>query len=282
MDKEITLTAKDFENFLRCLSVVKDICNDVDIRGGILRQRSTDKANIIEMDLTPLISDSDILLSNVKNKLTSLKGLSKQKVQITMTGDEVYFSGKPSTIKFKHPRRDFLDNKFMSSEEFSNLFTLREEDVVLEHVVKKDVSNFMKATVSQFNIVSFQIYFVGNVASITASTSSKEQYSEIEYGIPTKKPLKCYSNVVVTPFLLDRDGGMLFKMYNIQETICINKSTSSIGKVSVDVYTRSQLMEEEEDSTLPREEGMKPDDGMDKEEGVLTEEGQEEKSDDPK
>jgi hypothetical protein len=280
MEREITLEAKDFANFLRCLSVVKDICNDADIRGGILRQRTTDKANIVEMDLTPLISNWDIPISDLKSKLTLLKGLSKQKVQLTITDDEIYFSGKRPTIRFKKPT--YMDNTFMSSEEFSNLFTLREEDVVLEHVVTKDVSNFMKATVSQFNIVSFQIYFDGNVASITASTSSKEQYSEIEYGIPTKKPLKCYSNVVVTPFLLDRDGGMLFKMYNIQETICINKSTSSIGKVPVDVYTRSQLMEEGEDSTLPREEGVKLGDGMDKQEGVLTEEGQEEKSEDTK
>jgi hypothetical protein len=175
-----------------------------------------------------------------------------------------------------------MDNKFMSSEEFSNLFTLREEDLVLEHVVTKDITNFMKVTVAQFNIVSFQVHFDGNVASITASTSGKDQYSEIEYGIPTKKPLKGYSNVVITPFLLDRDGGMLFKMYNVQETICINKSTSSIGKIAVDVYGRCQLLEEEEDSALRREKGMKAGEGMDKEEGVLTEEGQEEKSDDPK
>jgi hypothetical protein len=246
MEKEITLEAKDFLNFQKCLSAVKDIFNDVDIKGGVLRQRSNDKSTIVEMDLTPLISHSDIPLSDVKNKLASLKGLSKQKVQITMTDDEVYFSGKPSTIKFKNPRRDFLDNKFMSSEEFSNLFTLREEDLVLEHVVTKDISNFMKVTADQLKIVNFQIHFDGNAASITASTSSKDQYSEIEYGIPTKKPLKGYSNVVTTPFLLDRDGGMLFKMYNVQETVCINKSISSIGKVAVDVYTRSQIMEEEE------------------------------------
>jgi hypothetical protein len=254
MEKEITLEAKDFANFLRCLSAVKDMFNDVDIKGGILRQRSNDKSMIAEMDLTPLISDSDIPLPNVKNKLTSLKGLSKQEVQITITDDEIYFSGKRSTLKFKHPKRDFLYNTFMSSEEFSSLLTLREDDLVLEHLVTKDTSNFMKVTAAQFNVVSFQIHFDGNTASITAVTSGKNQYSEIEYGIPTKKPLKGFSNVVTTPFLLDRDGGMLFKMYNIEGSVYINKYTSSIGRIAVDVYGRSQLMEEEESSTLPKEE----------------------------
>ena len=144
----------------------------------------------------------------------------------------------------------------MSDEEFSNLFTLKEEDVVLQYVATKDLSNFMKVTAQQFNIVSFQVRFDGNVASITASTPSMEQYSELEYGIPVKKPFEGFSNIVTTPFLLDHDKGMLFKMYNVQESVCINKFTASIWRVTVDVYGRSQLLENEESSTPLREEGV--------------------------
>jgi hypothetical protein len=235
---------------------MKDICKDVEIRGGVLRQRSSDKAVIIEMDLTPLISDCDICIDNLKKKLTLLKGLSKQAVQITITDDEIYFSGKPSTLKFKNPNPSFMGNKFISSEEFSKIFTVREEDLVLEHVVRKDISNFMKLTADQFGIVSFQVLFDGNVASVTASTTSKDEYSEIEYGIPLRKPLKGFLNIVTTPFLLDHDRDMLFKMYDLQDTLFISKFTASIGKIAVDVYGRSQLVEEkEESSTLSGEEG---------------------------
>jgi len=282
MEKEITLTAKDFTNFLRCLSSVKDICNDVDIKGGVLRQRSNDKTAIIEMNLTPLISDSDISIRNVDGKLPNLKGLSKQNVQITITEDETYFSGKRSTFSFKNPNLDFMDNKFMSSEEFFNIFTLREEDLVLEYLITKEISDLIKATSQQFKIVSFQIFFHGNVASITTSSKSKDEHFEIESGIPLKKPLDGFSNIVVKPFLLNHDRGMFFKMYNIEETIFINKFTASLGEVATDVYCRSQLIKEEEDSTLPREEGMNQGDGMDKQEGILTEEGKEEKADDAK
>jgi hypothetical protein len=256
MEKEITLTAKDFSHFLRCLSVLKGICSDVDIRGGVLRQKSTDRANIFEMDLTPLILDCDIPISGLEMKLTLLKGLSNQQVKITITDDEIYFSGKHSTYKFKNPKPDFMStsNKFISSEEFSNTFTIKEEDLVLEYVVTKDISNFMKVTAVQFKIVSFQVCFNGNLASITAFSSSEDQFSEIEYGIPTNKPLKGFSNIVNRPFLLDRDRSMLFKMYLVSEDVFINKFTSSLGKIAMDVYGRSQLMEEES-STLPREEG---------------------------
>ena len=255
MEREIELEAKDFSNFLRCLSILKDICNDVDIRGGVLRQRSNGKYVIFEVDLSPLISDCDIPLSGLKSKLTLLKGLSKQRVQITITDKEIYFSGQRSTFKFKNPKADFMDNKFMSSEELSNIFTVREEDLVLEHVVTKDISDLMKVTSGQFNIASFQISFDGSTASITASTVSKDQHSEIEYGIRVKKPFKGFSNVVTRPFLLDHDRDMLFKMYNVEGSICVNKFTTTIGKIAVDVYCRSQLMEEQENSTSLEEEG---------------------------
>jgi len=118
---------------------------------------------------------------------------------------------------------------------------------LFEHVVKKDISDFMKVTAGQLNVASFQVLFHGNVASITASTLKKDGYSEIESGIPTRKSLKCFSNVVNTPFLLDHDRNMLFKMYNVQETVCVSKFISSIGKVAMDVYGRSQLINEDEE-----------------------------------
>ena len=255
MEKDMKLEAKDFSNLLRCLSILKGICNDLDIRGGVLRQRSTDKSSIFEMDLRPLISDCDIPLSDLESNLNLLKGLSKQGVQITVTDDKTYFSGKHSTFDFKNPRQDFMDNKFISNEEFLTIFTLREEDLVLEYMVTKDISNVMKLTAGQFKIVSFQIRFHGDTASITAAPSGKKQHVEIEYGIPVKKPFKGFSNVVNTPFLLDRDKNILFKMYNVQEDIFISKFTSSIGKIAVDIYSRSQLMEDEEGSTSLEEEG---------------------------
>ena len=254
MEREIKLEAKDFLNFLRCLSVLKDICKDVDIRGGVLRQRSDDRANILDMDLTPLISDCDICIDNLKGKLTLLKSLSKQAVQITITDNEIYFSGQRSTFKFDKPNPSFLDNKFMTNEEFTNIFILKEEDLVLEYVVKKDLCNLMKVTANEFNIVSFRIYFEGDTASITATTVDKKQHSEMEYGIPIKKPFKGFSNLVVTPFIIDHDRNILFKMYNVQDNLCVYKFTMSIGKIVIDVYCRGQLTEEEEYS-IKEEEG---------------------------
>jgi len=280
---ETTLRARDFSNFIKCLSLLKDICNDVEIKGGVLRQRSNDHASIFEMDLSPLISGSDIVLPNLKSKLPMLNRLSKQgEVKITTTDNDISFSGQRSIIKFETPRLDYLDNSFMPSQDFANLFTLREEDLLLEYAVNKETSDLMKVISSQFNTVSFQVFFEGNTASITASTSSKDQYSQIESGIPVKKPSQGFSNIITKPFLIDHDEDILCKMYNVQENIIIDKFMASVGKVNVNVYCRSQLIEEreEENSSSKKKEGInKTSDGMGEEMGTLTEEGQEEKSD---
>jgi hypothetical protein len=243
---EVTIHANDFLNLLRCLSLLKDDFNDVKIREGILRQRSNNKANIFEMDLTPLVSECDIVLSHLKQKLPLLKGLSRQEVKITSTDDTISFLGERSIFKFTNPRPDFLDNKFISSEELNNIFHLREKNVVLEYPISKETSKLMKVITSQFNIVSFQVSFEGDTASIIATTTDKKQYSRIEQGIPIKAPMKCFSNLVVTPFFIDHDGEILLKMYKIQEDVFINKFKTLIGKITVNVYCRSQLIEDNE------------------------------------
>lgn len=241
---EVTIHPNDFSNLLRCLALLKDNCIDADIIGGVLRQRTDNKANIVEMDLTPLISDCDIAIPNVKSKLPLLRGLAKQEVKIRFADDTISFLGERFTYEFRLPRRDFLENKFISSQELANIFSLREEDVVCEYTINKETFRLMKVISSQFNILSFQMFFEEDTASIIASTTNKDQYARIARGIPFKAPWKGFSNLVTTPFLIDWDGDIFFKMFKVQEDLCINKFRTSIGKISVILYCRTQLLKE--------------------------------------
>jgi hypothetical protein len=249
MKKKIKLQAEDFANFLRCLSALRGICIDADIRGGILRQRSNDKSCIFEMNFAPLVSNADIPMSNLEKKINLLRAFSKEGVQITADDNDIYFSGRHSRFKFKKPPSPFMDNPFISSDELSKIVAAKDEGLVLQYTITRDISKFMKVIAGQFNIIAFQIFFYGSTASITASTAHKLEDCEMEHGIPIKKPLKGFSPIVITPFLLDRDGDMLFKTYDVGGSVLFNKFTASIGKISVVVYSRSPLMEEEENST---------------------------------
>jgi len=71
--EQVNLSMENYEQFLRCLSILKDVCNDADIRDGILRQRTNDSANVFEIDMIPIINTLDIPLVNLKQKLDLLK-----------------------------------------------------------------------------------------------------------------------------------------------------------------------------------------------------------------
>ncbi len=104
----------------------------------------------------------------------------------------------------------------------------------------------MKVTADQFNIVGYRVVFEDEIASITASTSTKTHRCEIESGIPLKRPLEGFLTLAREPFLIDRDGDILFKLYSIGEDRFIAKVTAAIGKVTIDVYCRSQLIARKE------------------------------------
>jgi len=243
---EVNLDNTKFSDFLRVLSLLRDICNDCEVRGGILRQRSNDKANIFEMDLRPLISSADILISNLKQKLDLLRCFVGQEVKIEYNDQDVCFSDQFSVIKFVNPRLDFMDNKYISDEEFSRIFTLREEDLLLDYEIQSTISERMKIIAQGFNIVSFQVLFEGDFSSIMATTTSKDQSARIVGDIPVNQTLNCFSNLVTTPFVIDHDQNMNLKMYNVQETVCVNKFAASIGNVNINIFSRSQLIEEKE------------------------------------
>ena len=66
MVRTINIDKDQFAEILRCLSLLKDECNDVDIRGGMIRQRSNEKISVFEIDLSPIISDIDLAITDLK------------------------------------------------------------------------------------------------------------------------------------------------------------------------------------------------------------------------
>lgn len=242
---EIKLNAKAFSNFLRCLSLLKYNSAAIDIKEGVLRQRTNGKTSIFQMDLSPLISTLDICMDNLKRKLPLLNRLSKQQVKITPMNNKISFEGQRSSYRFITPRVDHSDNEFITAQGFADLCNLREQDLLLECVLKRDMSKLMKVTFNQFSGQCFEVLFLGNIASITATDMFGGETSTMKYGIPIKRPSKGVLSIVTTPFLIDHDGDLLFQMYEIRENVYVAKFTTSIGKITINVYCKSQLREQE-------------------------------------
>jgi len=242
----VSLSAERFEEFLRCLSLLKDECNDMDVRQGIARQRTNDNTVAFELDLSPIITNIDLPLVNIKQKIDLLKSFSGHEVEITVNETSYTFKDQYSSIRFDSPNLEFIDNKFISDEEINRIVVLNDEDLILSCDITKVISDRMKIITTGFNVNSVQVIFEGQTASICARTQSKDQYAKFISDIIAERDLNLSSYLRTTPFVIDHDGDIRFLMYNTQESTCMSKFSTSISDVNVTIYARSNLVSSEE------------------------------------
>lgn len=249
--QSISLTASEFNDFLRSLSNLKEICNDVDIRNGYVRQRTNDKTSVFEIDMTPILPGIDIALSGIKQKLEILKTFSGQDVTIEMEGGETgkfIFKDSNSSIELKSPTLSYMDNKYMEVEELERIFIMNEDDLILEHDFTSMIADRVRIITQNFNVQTIQVLFNGEVASIKANTQAKDQYANFVEDIPSNVILEnCSALVSTVQFHIDHDTDIEFKMYkDPNNDISLNKFSTSLGDLNMIIYSRSSIVQENE------------------------------------
>ena len=245
----ISLDSDKYNEFYRCLSILRDNCSDVDIREGIIRQRSDDNASIFEVDLTSLIQDVSFPLSNLPEKLDLFKAFLNQEVEIEINEGMFIFKDHYSKIEFQSPSLDLMYNKFMSIEELNNVFIYEEDKLIIDYEFPSVISDRISSWTQVFHVTTIQTVFEGETVSIVTRSLSKDQYAKFVGDIVSNVVIdNCSSSLVTTPFLIDHDTDIKFQMYESTNSgILINKFSTMLGGVDVLVYTRSSLVKDGED-----------------------------------
>lgn len=253
----IEMDAENFNYFLRCITNLKEICNDIDIKNGVIRQRSNNLTSVFEMDLTylsPVLAEANIPITNLKKKLDLLKTFAGQNVVIEVvegeTESESYFtvSDDQSSIKFKFPSIEFMDNKYMTEEELENIFKLEEDNIVIDETLTGIITERIKVVTENFNTQSIQVKFDNDTASISAITQSKDQYAKFKSNIASTIDFggKFSSNLSTIPFSIEHDGDVSFKMYKEEnQNVLLNLIETKLGEIDINIFSRSALIEED-------------------------------------
>jgi hypothetical protein len=254
METILNLDSEQYSDFLKCLLNLKEICNDVDIRGGMIRQRSNDLSCIFEMNLAPIINEANIPITNLKKKLDLLRVFVGQDVKFKIVEGESesdsYFtiSDDESSIKFLFPAIEFMDNKIISQKELDNIFNVDDEDLILENDLSSVVTERIKVVTENFNTQAIQMKFKNDQASITATTQSKDQTAKFKTEIPININFEgnYISNLSTVPFSIDYDEEKLnFKMYkDPKQNVALNRIEAELGDVKIKVFSRSAIIEE--------------------------------------
>lgn len=243
METNVSLESNKFGELLRCLSLLKDICNDVDIRNGIIRQRTTDHSSIFEINLQSLIGSVDIPLVILKQKLDLLKTFTDHEVIINISDSAVTFSDEYSSLKLSSPKLDYMDNKFITESELSNVLIIDEENLLLSANIQKYISDRIRVITQVFNVRNVSVDFNGDIATLSSKTNSKDQSAKFMSGISVEKKFEAETctNVVVDPFIIDCDSDIQFKMYMSTDNVCFSKFSTFISDVDINIYTRSLI-----------------------------------------
>jgi len=248
MERMINLDSEQYGELLRCLSILRENCNDVDVREGIVRQRSNDNGSIFEINLTPLIQDVNLPLSNLSEKLELLKMFSENEIQIDIDDRSISISDQYSSLRLECPLLDFLDNKFVTEDELDSIFSLEEESLIVDYEFPTVITDRVRIVSKVFNVTTVQVNFEGEKVSLSTQNQSKDQYAKFVSDITSNVVIESgKSNLTITPFVIDHDSDISFKMYGTsQERVFINKFMTDVGDVDITVYTRSSLIQEEE------------------------------------
>jgi hypothetical protein len=235
-----------YSEFIRCLSIFKDLCNDVDIREGIIRQKANDGSVVFEVDLTQAIGNLNMRISNLKEKLDILKIFSGQNVTIENTESNFKISDSYSFWEIENPDFDFMDNKFITKEELDGVINTSNEDLLIRTSIISIITDRIRIMTQGFHVNNVQVVFNGSEASITSKTVSKDQFANFINNITTEQELVCNTNIISIPFTIDHDGDILFEMFKNDEDKVLNRFSTTISDINITLYSRGQLVFEEE------------------------------------
>lgn len=239
---EKKLNAEKFGNFMRCISILKETCNDLDIKEGFIRQRTNAYSCVFELDLNPLIGCIDLPIACLKQKIDILKTFNKCDVDIIVNGQSFSFIDPYSKITFDNPNPNFMDNKYISSEEYNTMIQLNPEDLIMKCNIEKIITDRIKKISQAFDINNIKVIFKDNKASLTSTSQSKDQEAEFLKDINIHKDLDCNVNIVIIPFTVDHDGPINMSIYEIDDDSCVCMFKTKIADADITIATRSPLL----------------------------------------
>lgn len=241
MNKQIRLEKEKYEEFIKVVETIKNHCKDIDIRKGIIRQRSNDKACIFNFDMRDILGeDIDISIAGFDKKYDLIKLFSKDDVDISIDNDSIFFTNGLSTLKFRIPEIDCFDNRFITKS-IEELYSISEEKKILEFELNPDIRDKIKKVFKVFkDNKEVDILINENISKLYTGTINTQQEAVFINNLkPLNEGLLLNTAINVKPFVLNYDENIYVSVYLVDENSCFSKITGTISEVEVNIFTKS-------------------------------------------
>jgi len=242
----VTLNKKQWNSFGKVLKGLAKACLDVDILGGMIRQKSTNTTALFGVDLRPFFGDATFTISNVKEKLKPLK-MFKNGVTITLGQSEAVFSDGLSIYTILAPDRNYLDNKFMSQQEMQAWLPGGSQQMfpLIRNEVEGMILKRIRTAFSKLHTDKYKVLFAGHSASLRVEnalgSNGPSEIVDLIRDIPVLQPTTGYGELPSLPFeSLDYEGMMLWELGRMGGQLLI-KNHGKIGEAKGTIFSKGEL-----------------------------------------
>jgi len=253
MSESLSIQRDQFTKLLGSMKLIETSCTDCDICNGKIRQKTNDRHSIIEIDVSGILEDKDLSLSLIKQKVSLLKTfelddnvtVDDENILIEFDDTNYTFIDPLSKMSFRKPAKKFLDNKFISDEEASNMLNVSEENLVFETDISAYMSKRIKSICEGFNNETIQCDLENYSASLKISTINKENLATVVNDISLNREMpKKNFKMIYLPFSLDINSDVKFSAYHASSDVLMCKFDQKYYGVPVVIYTQVRLTDD--------------------------------------
>lgn len=247
----IAVSRDNFSKLLTLLKTFENVCVDCDIKSGLFRCRTNDRAAVISMDLTPVIEQNDLSFSLIKNKVNLLKSfevddnvnLTDKTVVIESNESNNEFYDPMSRLSFRKPVQRYVDNQFIIDDDFNTMLPITEDKLLFTytftHYMKKRISNISMGFIKE----TIDCTISESKATFKIVTENKEDISVVAKDIDLNRDVgeKMFKYITL-PFTLDIVSDLKMDCYQTNDNaVWICKFAQLFYGIPIVLYTKVKV-----------------------------------------
>lgn len=250
----IEIPSEEFSKFASILGIVSKMCTDLTIKDGIICQSSDRRSSILNIDVNSILGESTILISGVSSKVDLLEPFRKQAVDMKLYISDKYYSFRDeySKLEFIKPMEEYINNKFISSEELQSKLMIDREGSIFEYQVSKFLLERLIALHRGLSASTIRFEFSGNKADVVVSASDNPSTTTIGKLVTIENLSKDVNGICVfpiQPFLLGGDHVNIEGIFRGDGENILLKLNTDIDEIPINIWCIAKLVELEDDDT---------------------------------
>ena len=213
-ETSVNLGREKYSLLLTIFQILQKPCNDLVVRNGYIRQVSTARSCIFDINVTSILGDeTSFMVGDIEQKRKLLDPFLRQNVDVVLDiGENNYvFMDSKSQMSFVHPIPEYIQNKYMKEEDLNDILKIKDERV-FQMSLDKTILDRLKSYTDTLEASTLRIHFkdgkaIFKISTVDSTTSTVVNLITIEDEMETSE-LEGYMPFDVAPFLSCLSGGI--------------------------------------------------------------------------